>query len=79
MSEFHLFFPPQPKSETDLWWSRLRTYRDLLLAKSDWSVLPDAPTDKEAWENYRQQLRDLPKKVTDPYDAVFPSAPNSVS
>lgn len=33
--------------------------RNQLLQESDWAVLPDAPTDKTAWQTYRQQLRDI--------------------
>jgi len=33
--------------------------RNQLLQESDWAVLPDAPTDKNAWQTYRQQLRDI--------------------
>jgi hypothetical protein len=33
--------------------------RNQLLQESDWTVLPDAPTDKTAWQTYRQQLRDI--------------------
>ena len=76
MNAYHLFFPEQPESETDLWWSRLRIYRDYLLVKSDWAVLPDAPTNKTAWETYRQELRDLPSKVSDPYNVAFPQPPS---
>lgn len=38
-----------------------RTRRDNLLAKSDWTQLPDAnpPGGVKAWSWYRQQLRDL--------------------
>ena len=37
----------------------VREERDRLLAKSDWTQLPDAPVDKTAWAAYRQLLRDL--------------------
>jgi hypothetical protein len=33
--------------------------RNQLLQESDWAVLPDAPTNKNAWQTYRQQLRDI--------------------
>ena len=43
---------------------RLREERNHLLDKSDRYVLPDYPHDsdeiRQAWLNYRQQLRDLP-------------------
>jgi len=39
---------------------KLRFMRDDLLLKSDWTQVADAPVDKEAWQAYRQALRDLP-------------------
>ena len=41
--------------------SSTKKYRDWLLFTSDWTQLPDAPCDAEAWAAYRQQLRDLPE------------------
>ena len=38
----------------------IRVTRDRLLSESDWAMMPDAPTDKEAWSAYRQALRDFP-------------------
>ena len=37
----------------------VRHRRNQLLSDSDWTVLPDSPKDKNAWEVYRQQLRDI--------------------
>jgi hypothetical protein len=36
----------------------IKQRNDLLLA-SDWTQLPDAPADKQAWAEYRQHLRDV--------------------
>jgi hypothetical protein len=47
------------QAPTDLIISAIRNRRDRLLNESDWTVLPDAPTDKEAWQTYRQELRDI--------------------
>ena len=47
-------------------YSRLRKDRDFLLAKSDWTQMPDSPlspTVKGWWASYRQQLRDLPANL----------------
>ena len=44
----------------------LRVERDLRLAKSDWTQMPDSPLDELErgwWAAYRQQLRDLPANV----------------
>ena len=52
----------------------LRAERDRLLAASDWTQLPDAPlTDSQraAWRDYRQALRDLPETGDD-----WPASPD---
>jgi len=43
-----------------------RDYRNQLLTASDWTQLPDAPVDREAWAAYRQALRDLTNHVNWP-------------
>ena len=48
--------------------------RNKKLLDSDWTQLPDAPVDKEAWAEYRQKLRDLPE-TTDPLNIVWPDRP----
>lgn len=56
-------------------WRVLRTHRDALLARSDWTVLADTPTNTAAWKAYRQALRDLPANTTDPANPVWPTPP----
>ena len=56
-------------------WERIRIWRDKLLKESDFRMIEDAPWDKAAWANYRQELRDLPESVTNPADIVFPNPP----
>jgi hypothetical protein len=59
----------------------LRTARNLKLYDCDWTQLFDAPltlAEKEAWQVYRQQLRDLPQNtqgITDMKDIVWPTPP----
>ena len=53
----------------------MRQYRNQLLAESDWAMASDAPTDKEAWATYRQQLRDFPATWVPSETAEFPEAP----
>lgn len=74
------YFRPGIEDEEDLTdqivWARLRSLRDELLSRSDWTQIPDCTiANKEEWAAYRQVLRDLPSTVTDPRDAVFPTAP----
>ena len=53
----------------------MRHHRDRLLAESDWTQLPDAPVDREAWAIYRQALRDFPATWTPGPEADFPDTP----
>ncbi len=48
--------------------------RNKKLLDSDWTQLPDAPVDKEAWAEYRQKLRDLPE-TTDTLNVAWPDRP----
>jgi hypothetical protein len=61
-----------------LGWEYIRSMRNILLAESDWSQLPDAVLtldEKQAWQNYRQSLRDVPQNFATPKDVVFPTIP----
>ena len=53
----------------------MRHHRDRLLAASDWTQTADAPVDKAAWADYRQQLRDFPATWTPGPTADFPDPP----
>ena len=53
----------------------MRTIRNRLLAESDWTQLPDATCDREAWATYRQALRDFPATWTESPEADFPDTP----
>lgn len=59
----------------DILAARMRHQRNLLLAASDWSQLPDAPVDKTAWAAYRQALRDLPATWQPGPTVTFPTSP----
>ena len=54
---------------------RMREVRNGLLADSDWTQLPDAPCDREAWATYRQALRDFPATWTEGPEADLPDTP----
>ena len=58
-------------------WSQLRTERNRRLAASDWTQLPDARVDKDAWVEYRQKLRDLPGETQDPASPEWPTTPTN--
>lgn len=54
----------------------VREYRDMLLVQSDFSQLADAPVDKEAWAEYRQQLRNYMSTYdVSNLDPTFPQKP----
>ena len=53
----------------------MRSIRNHLLAESDWTQLPDATCDSEAWATYRQALRDFPATWTPSPEADFPDTP----
>jgi hypothetical protein len=53
----------------------VRWKRDIFLLESDWTQLPDAPCDREAWATYRQALRDFPATWTPSPEADFPDTP----
>lgn len=61
--------------ETDLAWRILRSRRLHLLSACDWTQVPDAPVNHEAWAVYRQQLRDLPANTQDPRYPSWPTPP----
>ena len=52
-----------------------RGRRDALLRECDWTVLPDTPTDKTAWQTYRQELRDVPSQAGFPNSISWPTKP----
>jgi hypothetical protein len=54
----------------------IRIYRNHLLAKCDWTQLPDAQCNKVAWATYRQSLRDLPTTI-DLSNPIVPDAPTN--
>ena len=56
------------------YWGGLRAARDYKLLTCDWTQLPNAPIteqQKQSWENYRQELRDLPETITDPKPLIL--------
>lgn len=58
---------------------QMRVWREGLLIRSDWAMLPDAPTDKEAWAAYRQALRDFPATWVASDTVEFPDPPGGAN
>ena len=58
--------------------SGVRSIRDQKLAECDWTVLTDSPlttSQKTAWKNYRQSLRDITSAEEFPHNVTWPSQP----
>ena len=54
--------------------TEVREARDLLIAKTDWTQLPDVPQAiKSQWASYRQALRDVPQQAGFPFNVVWPT------
>ena len=70
--QFHPLFPDATNEQK---WEQIKLWRNTQLALSDWTMLPDAPTDKAAWATYRQALRDLPQQGGIADAVEFPVAP----
>lgn len=60
----------------DQQWTHLRLDRNARLAACDWTQLPDASVDAEAWAVYRQALRDITDQPN-PFEVVWPIAPQA--
>ena len=52
-----------------------RQRRNQLLVESDWTQLPDAPINANAWASYRQELRDLTNQDGFPWNIDWPDLP----
>ncbi|ADM96384.1 tail fiber assembly protein [Dickeya dadantii] len=65
---------PAPVSETQLA-EAARRQRDNLLIASDWTQVPDAPVDQQAWRSYRAILRQVPEQTGFPHNVEWPVSP----
>jgi hypothetical protein len=69
------FNPTYPDATNDQKWEQIKLWRDSELVATDWTMLSDAPTDKVAWANYRQEVRDVTNQGGDADDAIIPTRP----
>ena len=74
MSTFD-FNPEFPDATDDQKLEQVRLWRDVQLARTDWTQVADAPVDASAWAVYRQALRDLPDTI-DINNPVLPDPPS---
>ncbi len=57
-------------------WDTFRTFRNMELSQTDWVALPDVNTpNKQAWLEYRQEIRDLPQRYSTPEMIIWPTKP----
>ena len=62
---------------TEAKWEEVRVERNRLLTESDWTQNPDVPeTTRNAWQPYRQALRDITNTYSSPNDVVWPTEPS---
>jgi hypothetical protein len=52
-----------------------RAFRNTLLSDCDWTQLPDASVNTQAWATYRQALRDVTSQAGFPWDIQWPEKP----
>lgn len=60
-------------------WTVIRAERNQLMAKTDWTQLPDAAltnTQTAEWASYRQALRDITTQ-SDPFNIEWPVSPGA--
>lgn len=53
----------------------VRQQRNSLLNESDWTQVLDAPVNRTAWAQYRQQLRDVTSQPGFPHEVTWPQKP----
>lgn len=56
--------------------AEVRATRNMLLTRSDWTQLSDAPVDSLKWAIYRQELRDLTAQAGFPDNVTWPVPPS---
>lgn len=71
--DFNPLFPDATNEEK---WQQIRLWRNAELTRTDWTQLEDAQVDKNAWAQYRQDLRDLPTRYEIAEEVVMPSKPS---
>lgn len=71
-------FPDWPTYDSATKWANVRMLQKTKLEQSDWTQLVDvslSSASRQAWQQYRQQLRDLTSLYTDPDDVILPDPP----
>lgn len=75
MSVSHLIVDGEWQLNEASAWRRVRAERDARLLACDWTQLGDVPDEtREAWQPYRQALRDM-TETADPFEPEWPVPP----
>jgi len=67
--------PQFPNANAEQKLAQLRLWRNAELSTTDWTMIADAPTDKDAWGAYRKALRDLPAQSNIAEEIELPVKP----
>ncbi len=81
VEEFQSLQPLLAKNKESMAWELIRSQRNVLLAKTDWTQGGDASAvltndQIEECKEYRDKLRKLPENFDNSGDVVFPDLPN---
>lgn len=69
----------QIQARLDFQWNVVRQQRNDILTASDWTQSRDVHlANDEAWTAYRQDLRNITETYSNPFDVVFPEAPEEI-
>lgn len=74
------YIRPHNSQELEEQWNSIRMQRNKLLKDSDWTQIGDYDINilnKDEWEVYRQNLRDIPKNNHNPFDVKWPTTPTN--
>jgi len=70
---------PEILNTLNITWDSIRAKRNRKLSNSDYTQLLDYLGNREEWALYRQQLRDIPQRFTDPRKVIWPTIPEAKS
>ena len=76
-SKFTDIYDEKPATDEEIA-SQVRSDRDSLLARSDWTQMPDSAlsdSKKKEWVAYRKSLRDIPSQSGFPKEVTWPERP----
>jgi hypothetical protein len=80
VNQFNQYIQSNVYIETanQLSWEQVKQTRNMLLQQSDWTQLSDCPlskAQKDKWNKYRKELRDITSNYKRPEDVTFPETP----